>query len=136
MGRPTSVVLACVLSAAAAASQAVHPPLVAPAVAFNTSAYTLVATDAASGSALYAITSTRSWVLGAPLLLDLHGTREQQGAAYASLVGASAARNVAALFSKLMPNATSKALVLDFLGWQWGSFMVHHVPDESRAIQA
>ena len=108
-----------------------HAPLLSPTIAINTSAFQLVATDP-SGSSLWRATSTHSWALGAPLLLDLHGTRAQQGAAYAALVGASARENIGSLFNRLVPNATKLALLRSFLDWQWRAFLAPHVPVDYR----
>lgn len=106
-----------------------HPPLLSPLLATNASAFTLLATDAPSGSSLWRVTSSYTWSLGAPLLLDLRGSRTQQGAAYAALVGAEARAHVASLFDTLVPNATRQTLLRSFLDWQW-VFLAPHVPAE------
>lgn len=94
-----------------------HPPLIVPEMGMNTSAYTLIARDA-SGSALWRISSTKEWQLGAPYLLDLHGSRVAQGQAYASLVGPLATANFPGFFALIMPNASQRDLVLQFADWQ------------------
>lgn len=115
-----------------AAASAAHPPLLNPLLATNSTPYTLLATDPASASTLWRVSSNFTWALGAPLLLDLRGSRAQQGAAYARLVGGTARENIDALFSLLVPNATQRSLLLSFLDWQW-TFLAPHVPAEFLA---
>lgn len=110
-----------------------HAPLLSPLIAVNVSAYELLSTDAPSGSTLWRTASTHTWSLGAPLLLDLHGTRVQQGAAYAALVGAPARAHIASLFDTLVPNATEQVLLRAFLDWQWRAILAPYVPAEYLA---
>lgn len=105
-------------------------------VAANTSSFDLLATDAASSSSLWRVASNHTWALGAPLLLDLRGTRAQQGAAYARLVGPAARAHLGSLFARLVSNATRRALLLSFLDWQYDAFLRPHIPSEFLAEAA
>ena len=91
--------------------------------------------DSEGSSALYEIKAEGEYSSGPAMLLDLHGTRSEQGYAFGRLGGAAARDNYLSLIGALI-NATTLAgkaevaaleLVVD---WQWSSVLSKQLPAE------
>ena len=87
-------------------------------------------------STLYAIKTNRSnYVSGDVQLLDLHGSRREQGFAFGKLGGKAALSNYDSLLGALLDTKTvkgklEKAVVELVLDWQWKSTLSKQVPSE------
>ena len=91
------------------------------------SGYTRVASI--GNSTLYHInTSTVEYVSGAVALLDLHGTRNEQGFAFGNLLASESKANYDALIGALKLNKIEKAAVELIVDWQWASALSKQVP--------
>ena len=94
--------------------------------------YTLVSTH--GNSSLYTIEGAQ-YATAPPMLLDLHGSRAEQGEAYGSLLGAAAKENYDALVAMLLKTTTvigvaERSALEALLDWQWSDFLSKQVPAE------
>ena len=84
-------------------------------------------------STLYTVEGT-NYKTAPPVLLDLHGSRFEQGEAYGALLGAAAKFNYHALVSLLLKTTTvigiaEQSAVEALLDWQWSKFLSKQVPE-------
>jgi len=94
--------------------------------------YTLVGTHGASS--LYTVDGAQ-YATAPPLLLDLHGSRFEQGEAYGALQGAAAKANYDFLITMLLKSTSvigyaERSALEALLDWQWSAYLSKQVPPE------
>jgi hypothetical protein len=82
-----------------------------------------------NASSLYTIqTNATSAYTTTPLLLDLHGTREEIGYAYAALMHDATSYTYTSFMNSVIPNVTDQAKLDQFIDWIWTHFQAPHTP--------